>query len=146
MFLHRNNSKRVDPNRLNGVGGRVEPGEDYLSAAIRETEEETGYRVSQEDIQLAGVVRLEGGYQEDWIMCFFKITIKDKKIPKGAETDDGRLMWINKAKVLNTEFELVDDVNYCFKEIVEGKELFFMTAQLDQNQKVKNVSINKLSK
>ena len=50
LFLKRNLSKRIDPGRLNGIGGRVEPRENYLDAAIRETKEETGYQVSVDDI------------------------------------------------------------------------------------------------
>ncbi len=144
LFLHRGKHKRLDPNKLNGVGGRVEPGENYLDAAIRETEEETGYKVSPQDIKLAGVVKLEGGYNEDWVMCFFKIKVDSRKIPIGEDTEDGRLVWINKDKVLDSDFELVDDLNYCFKDLVDGKSLFFMTAKLNADEKVKSVNISKI--
>jgi len=144
LFLHRGKHKRLDPDRLNGVGGRVEPGENYLDAAIRETEEETGYKVSSKNIKLAGIVKLEGGYNEDWVMCFFKIKVSSKKIPLGENTDDGKLVWINKEKVLDSNFELVDDLNYCFKDIVEGKYLFFMTAKLNEDEKIESTSISKI--
>jgi 8-oxo-dGTP pyrophosphatase MutT (NUDIX family) len=144
LFLKRNESKRVDPGRLNGVGGRVEPGEDYLSAAIRETEEETGYIVSPEEITLSAIIKLEGGYSEDWVMCFFKIQVKDKNIPHGNKTEDGELIWIHKDEVLDTQYQLVDDLNYTFKEIAEGKQLIFMTAKLDENHKIYHTSISNL--
>ena len=89
LFLKRNPNKRIDPGKLNGVGGRLEPGEDYFAAAIRETKEETGYDVAPEDVKLTGVVKLEGGYDEDWVMCFFKIKVPNKKIPIGTKTNDG---------------------------------------------------------
>ncbi len=145
LFLHRNASKRIDPNRLNGIGGRLESGEDYLAAAIRETKEETGYEVNPEDIKLAGVVKLEGGYPEDWIMCFFKIKVNTKNIPLGNETEDGKLVWIDKDKVLDTEYDLVDDLYYSFKDIIEGKNIFFMTATLDDNEKITNVNVSKIA-
>jgi 8-oxo-dGTP diphosphatase len=144
LFLHRNLNKRTDPGRLNGIGGRLELGENYLDAAIRETEEETGYIVTAEQIKLAGVVKLEGGYPEDWIMCFFKIEVSNKNIPKGNDTEDGDLIWIHKDEVLDSHYELVDDLNYCFKDIVEGKEMFFMTAQLNNMQKIVQTSVSKL--
>ncbi len=144
LFLKRAPHKRVDPNRLNGIGGRVEPGEDYLSAAIRETEEETGYTVMADDIRLAGVVRLEGGYSEDWIMCFFKIRVPDMKIPKGNTDDDGKLIWLHKDEVLDSGHEMVDDLKYCFKDIVEGKTVFFMNAQLNDQEKIDTMSMGKL--
>lgn len=144
LFIHRDQNKRIDAGRLNGIGGRLEPGEDFLKAAIRETEEETGYNVSPEDVRLAGVVKLEGGYSEDWVMCFFKIKVPNKEIPKGYKSEDGDLVWINKDRVLDSDFELVDDINYCFKDIVSGKELFFMTAKVGDDQKIYEVSVTKL--
>lgn len=145
LFIHRNANKRVDPNRLNGIGGRLEPGEDFLSAAIRETKEETGYVVSVGDISLAGVVKLDGGYGEDWVMCFFKIKVDSKNIPSGNESEDGKLIWLDKDKVLDSEYELVDDLNYSFKDIVAGTDIFFMAASLNDNEKIENVSVGKLS-
>lgn len=145
LFLKRGPHKRVDPNRLNGIGGRVEPGENYLDAAIRETEEETGYKVNVDDVELAGVVKLEGGYPEDWVMCFFKIKVPHKRIPIGdSPTDDGQLLWLHKDKILQNEYELVDDLNYCMQDIITGKELFFITAQVDDNEKIIVASTSKL--
>ncbi len=146
LLLHRSSNKRIDPNRLNGIGGRVEPGENYLEAAIRETEEETGYKIGPEAVKLAGIVKLEGGYDEDWIMCFFKTKVSSKRIPKGNKTDDGTLVWLHKDNVLDSEYERVDDLNYCFQNIVEGKGIFFMTAKVDANQKIYEATISKISK
>jgi 8-oxo-dGTP pyrophosphatase MutT (NUDIX family) len=146
LFLHRNANKRIDPNKLNGIGGRVDPGENYLEAAIRETEEETGYKVSADDIEFAGIVKLEGGYDEDWVDCFFKIKVPSQQVPLGTITKDGTLIWIHKDEVLESKYEVVDDVTYCFKDIVEGKELFFMTAQMDKEEKVTKASISKIRK
>ena len=144
LFLHRGPNKRVDADKLNGIGGRLEPGENYLAAAIRETEEETGFKVSPKDMQLAGVVKTEGGYDEDWVMCFFRAEVSSKKIPR-PKKQDGELIWINKNEVLDNEYELVDDLNYCFKEIVSGGPIFFMTAKVDKHEKIYKVSMNKLA-
>ena len=144
LFLHRAADKKTDPNRLNGIGGKLEHGENYLEAAIRETKEETGYIVTPEDVQLSGVVRLQGGYPEDWIMCFFKIHVADRTVPIGMNTVDGTLMWIHKDEVLKSRYELVDDLHYCFDEIVAGKSVFFMNAQLDDNQKITSHSMSSI--
>ncbi len=144
LFVLRNPNKRIDPNRLNGIGGRVEPEENYLEAAIRETEEETGYVVSINDIQLSGIVRLEGGYDEDWVMCFFKIFVPTKAIPIGNHTEDGTLLWIHKDKIFDTEHELVDDLNYCMKDVIAGESTFFTNIQLNDKQKATKVSVSKI--
>ena len=145
LLLHRSPNKRIDANLFNGIGGRVEPVENYLDAAIRETEEETGFNVSPENISLAGIVKLEGGYSEDWVMCFFKIKVPSKIIPLGNETEDGKLIWINKEKVLNSNYELVDDLNYCFKDIVAGDSIFFFTGKVNNDQKIYDANTTKLS-
>jgi 8-oxo-dGTP pyrophosphatase MutT (NUDIX family) len=144
LFIKRNSNKRIDPGRLNGIGGRVESGEDYLAAAIRETEEETGYNVTEKDIKLVSIVKLEGGYNEDWVMCFFKIDVSTKNIPHGNKTEDGELIWLHKDKVLDSDYELVDDLNYVFKEIALGERLIFMTAKVNQEHKIFHTSISTL--
>ena len=39
--------------------------------------------MTEKDIKLAGVVRMQEGYPDDWMMCFFKIEVPSKKIPIG---------------------------------------------------------------
>lgn len=142
-LLRRKPSKRVDPGRLNGIGGRVEPGEDFLRAAVRETEEETGYRLETNTFRLAGIVRLEGGYDEDWVVCFFTAAVADRTIPHGQQTDDGELLWLHKDKVLDSGYEVVGDLNYCFKDIVSGRYLFFMNAKVGVDQKIIEANISR---
>lgn len=138
LFIHRNKKKdyKVDSNRLNAIGGKLEKGENFLQAVIRETKEETGLVITPQDIKLAGVVRMQGGYEQDWMMCFFKVTVPDKKIPLGMENAEGELMWMNKNEVLKSNYELVDDLNYCFMDIVNDKIPFFAHSDIDDHEKV----------
>jgi 8-oxo-dGTP pyrophosphatase MutT (NUDIX family) len=145
-MLKRGAHKRIDPNRLNGIGGRVDPGEDMLNTVIRETEEETGYKITPDQIQFRGLLKLEGGYDEDWIVGIFMIEVTDKTIPIGNQTDDGELMWIHKDKVLDTEYELIDDLKYYFKQLIEDKKMLFMTAKMDAQEKVTDFKISTLKK
>lgn len=144
LLLKRNQNKRVDPGKLNGVGGRLEQGEDFLACCIREIEEETGYQVSNNDIRLVGVVKLEGGYPEDWIVCFFKVQVQSFTILKGSKTEDGELVWLDQDKVLNSKYELVDDLKYCFSEIIAGKSIFFTSAILNSEEKIEKYSASNL--
>lgn len=145
LMLKRGAHKRIDPNRLNGVGGRVDPGEDMLNAVIRETEEETGIKVDYSQIKFRGLLKIEGGYEEDWIVGIFLIEVKNKTIPIGHQTDDGELMWIHKDHVLDSKFELIDDLKFYFKELVEDDALLFMNAQMNAKEKVVDFRIGKLT-
>ena len=145
LFVHRSSDRDIDANRLNGIGGKLEYGEDYLSAAIRETEEETGYIVNEKDCQLSAVANLTGGYEDDWVMCFFKISVPHLHIPRGTENEEGQLIWLHKDEVLSQDRELVDDLNYCFNDIVQGNKILFMGMVLDDNEKIEKLTIKILS-
>ncbi|MEI6533343.1 MAG: NUDIX domain-containing protein [Candidatus Roizmanbacteria bacterium] len=135
LLLLRDKNKSVDPVRLNGVGGRLELGEEYLTASVRETIEETGYKVTKEEMKFSGIVRLQDGYPEDWIMCYFTIEVSSKIIPHGNSTDDGELMWMSSKEVLSSDFKLVDNLHYCFEDIVKGN-VFFLSCILNTDHKI----------
>jgi len=144
LMLYRRADAPVDGNRLNGIGGKVEHGENYMDAAIRETREETGYEVNHKDIKFSGLIRLEGGYPQDWVMAFFTIEVKDKTIPHGSDVTDGKLLWMHKDAVLHSGFELVDDLHYCWKDIVDGK-IFFMSTIVGEDEKIKSYTLTPLA-
>jgi 8-oxo-dGTP diphosphatase len=146
LFIHRTKKTdyKVDSGRLNGIGGKLEPGENFLQAAIRETEEETGFVVVPSVVKLAGVVRMEGGYEEDWMMCFFKIPVATKQIPKGMSNPEGELLWLPSNQVLDSDFELVDDLHYCFEDITNDKIPFFAHAQMNDDETVGKWSVTYL--
>lgn len=145
LFIHRTlKGNDTDANRLNGVGGKLETGEDFLAAAIRETEEETGYEVEAQDCKLAGVVNLEGGYSEDWVMCFFVIAVPTKEIPIGNWNAEGELIWLHKDSVLDSKYELVDDLNYLWPKIAGQRKVFFASSIVNQQEKIEKISISEL--
>ncbi len=144
LMLHRSLDKSVDGGRLNGIGGKLEKCENFLSAAIRETEEETGFVVDKKDISFCGIITLHNGYPDDWVMCFYKIRVPDKKIPHGNKTPDGNLLWMHKDSILTSGYELVDDLNYCWKNIINDTSIFFATTEVGADEKVKHISLSTL--
>lgn len=144
LMLHRSSDAKVDANRLNGIGGKLEEGENFLDAAIRETHEEAGYVVAKEDITFSGIVKLHGGYPQDWVMCFFTIHVPNKDIPHGQDVREGKLMWMHKDKILQSGFELVDDLNYCWQDLISGNT-FFITEEVGSDEKIKAISMSTLS-
>jgi 8-oxo-dGTP diphosphatase len=143
LFMHRTGDVSVDKNRLNGIGGKLEEGENYLDAAIRETFEETGYKVSVENIIFSGLIKLHGGYPDDWVMCFFKIKVDSKEIPHGNKVREGNLLWLHKDDVLNSNYELVDDIHHVWENIVNDK-VFFASTEVGEDEKVKKISMSSL--
>jgi len=144
LFIKRDMDCEVDPGKLNGVGGKVDAGENYVQAAIREIEEETGYVITEKDMQLSAVVHLREGYADDWMMCFFRVTVNSLNIPMDKYNGEGELVWLTVDEVLAQKDILVDDLNYTFEDIVAGKQIIFMNAVIDDNDKVKKIEINKI--
>lgn len=142
LFIHRTKRfNKVDGGRLNGIGGKVKVGETFQGAAIREIEEETGLVIKPEDCVLKAIGRLEEGYSEDWVVCFFVIEVPDKKLPLGPENDEGQLVWLKRDKVHSAGYELVDDLNYVWDEITIQPGMFFFSALLDDDEKIKQIVV-----
>jgi 8-oxo-dGTP pyrophosphatase MutT (NUDIX family) len=58
IFQRREKDKASWPDKLDATaGGHVDPGEDFLSAAIREAVEETSIDIKKEELVFGGVVR-----------------------------------------------------------------------------------------
>lgn len=145
LFIHRSPNRKVDPNRLNGIGGKLEPGENYVDAALRETHEETGYNVQKQDVRFIGVGRLEGGYQEDWVMTFFEIEVSSKEIPIGASTREGELVWLTADQALHSTYELVDDLKIILPQLASGKVPFFFSSIVNTQEKIESYTLTALS-
>lgn len=138
LFIHRTKKGSAsDAGKLNGIGGKVEVGEDFLSAALRETAEETGVVVQPEDCQLKAIVNMSGGYPEDWLMCFFSIKVHTRTLPTGMENDEGTLLWLPKHEVLTTTYELVDDLHYCWEHLTNNDpRILFVGCVVDNNETI----------
>jgi len=130
LFLERHAAASINAGELNGVGGKVNSEEDFISAVIRETKEETGYDITPADIEFCGFIMFEGGYKKDWVNPFFRTQVSHKNIPLGVETREGKLKWIHKDELLTSGHKLVDDLHYIWKDVVAGTHQFFMNVEV----------------
>jgi len=64
--------------------GKVEEGEDPLSTAIREAEEETGYRIQPDHIQLLMSCFSTPGYSTECFHIFYATVTHTNKVSKGG--------------------------------------------------------------
>jgi len=97
--------KRIWPNRYNGVGGHVEPGEDVRAAARREIREETG--LSVRDLQLRGVVNIPVDAQSNTGILVFLFTAA-APTREVRPSNEGTLEWVPRSRL--AELDLVEDL------------------------------------
>jgi len=97
-------TKRIWPNRYNGVGGHVERDEDVLTAAIREMAEETGLTV--DEVRLRAVIHIDADDPQIGILLFvFTARACSRDFHPSPE---GRLEWVPQARL--SDYELVEDL------------------------------------
>lgn len=73
VLLIRKNRPTFQAGKLNGVGGKVEPGEDTLSSMVREFREETSLFTSPVDWTCVALLESPG-----WDIHFFKMFMSDE--------------------------------------------------------------------
>ena len=96
-------TKRIWPNKYNGLGGHVERDEDVYAAARRELQEETGFIV--DDLRLAGIINIDTG-QSSGIMLFVFTAVSPSGEP--IASGEGTLEWAPRDQLAN--FDLVEDL------------------------------------
>jgi len=96
-------TKRIWPNRYNGVGGHVEPHEDIYSAARREVHEETGLSVC--DLRLRGVIHIPVKERQGILVFVFTARAVSREV---SPSEEGALEWTPRERLL--ALDLVEDL------------------------------------
>jgi 8-oxo-dGTP diphosphatase len=99
LMVHRN--RRDDDahkGKYNGLGGKLEPGEDVVACIRREVREESGLECDA--LTLRGTISWPGFGKggEDWFGFVFRIDRYSGQ--PWAENNDGPLVWVEVARVL----------------------------------------------
>lgn len=100
--------KRLFSGKYNGIGGHVERGEDILSAARREFEEETGLYIHS--LQLCGILSIDATRVSGICVFIFKGEIYDAvgSLERLKPSKEGNLEWVDLADIY--EKPLVEDL------------------------------------
>lgn len=120
LLLKRSANKKVDPNVYGGIGGKVEPHEDFYTALLREIEEETGI-TEIKSIKLYSVTQHPFPPSScEWVNLYFKVTI-DRQI-KIPVSEEGEFFWVDPNKVDN--LPMPKDLKKYVKIITESPSAF----------------------
>ena len=98
-------TKRLWANKYNGIGGHIERGEDALSAAKRELNEETG--LDAVDLRLVGTVLIDAGEQAGIGLFVFHGEL-DKDESRLVSSPEGALEWVQYEQIPNDQ--MVEDL------------------------------------
>lgn len=98
LLIHRN--RRADDahfGKYNGLGGKMDPGEDAVACMRREIREEAGIECTR--LELAGTISWPGfgKHGEDWLGFLFRI-LAFEGTPL-AENPEGTLEWVDVERV-----------------------------------------------
>jgi 8-oxo-dGTP diphosphatase len=102
--------KRIWANRYNGVGGHVERSEDILSAARRETFEETG--LDMPELELCGMVNIDTGEDIGIGVFVFRGKYAGGEL---VESREGKVEWISLEET--NGLPLVEDLPFLLQNV-----------------------------
>ncbi len=105
LLLKRSENSKRWPGAWIGPGGNVDESEDYLSAIVRETEEETGLKIPASEFVLKAVgLGNHIDRQEVYVVLFFVVHLSEDA--ELVDSDEGKAQWvaIDEAKKLDNVF------------------------------------------
>lgn len=133
LVLRRSSKKKYAPNVVHPIGGKVEPGENPYTAALRELYEEAGVKVK--NIRLEAVLlELKPVVNEpyDWTIFHFSGDYDSGEI---HQTDEGELIWLTKEELIAED--LFPSVREVIKNILNPEDgTVFATLGYDEEKKV----------
>jgi 8-oxo-dGTP diphosphatase len=124
-FLLLKRNKDPNKNKYTPVGGKIDSFESPFLAAIRETFEETGIKIST--ARYCGVLVETSPAKYNWI-CF--VYAAEIAYHQPVDCKEGKLEWINRSELLNISTPETD--RYIYEYYLAGKSFMF-SAEYDKD-------------
>ena len=132
LVLRRSKAKKYAPGVIHPVGGKVEPGENPFSAAIREVAEETGVKVGNLRLE-AVLLELKPHLNEPWDWLIFHFS-GDYISGDVTTTKEGDLVWLTDKEIKQEQLFL--SVQQVIGDILDQKKgTVFATMEYDDDKK-----------
>jgi 8-oxo-dGTP diphosphatase len=125
-------TKRIWPNKYNGIGGHVESGEDVYTAAVREVREETGLAVR--DVRLRGVINIPVEDRQGIVVFVFRARAESRQV---TPSEEGMLEWVPREQL--RALPLVEDLPALIPRVLDspwGAPLFFGLYTYDETDQL----------
>ncbi len=124
LFLRRDDANEIDQRIYSGVGGKVEPGESFLEAIVREVKEETGLTIPPEKFRPSGIVQAPDPNDDaEWVMPIFVCDLdRQEQIPS---SEDGDFYWIDPKDIEN--LNILPDLADFLKAITKNPNAYVLT-------------------
>ncbi len=126
-------AKRLWANRYNVIGGHIERGEDALSAARRELNEETG--LESVSLRLVGTVLIDVSEQRGIGLFVFRGEYAGGEL---IESPEGQLEWVPVNRI--SEYPLVEDLKTLLPRILRmqpGDQPFSALYDYDEQEQMR---------
>jgi 8-oxo-dGTP diphosphatase len=137
-----NKKRGFGVNKLNGFGGKINPGESIKEAAVRELYEEVGLQADSQDIKKVGELTFIFPSKEEWnqIVHVFLIT-SWKNFPK--EYEEMTFEWLDTNNVPYNK--MWDDDKYWMPFILDEKKIKANFIFNEDNETIKTKEIFEVS-
>ncbi|NMB59999.1 MAG: NUDIX domain-containing protein [Chloroflexi bacterium] len=110
-------TKRLWANLYNGIGGHVEQGEDVLTAAYRELNEEAG--ISDVTLDLCAIISIDAGERTGIVMYVFRGNVPEGKDYELRTSNEGALEWVHQFDMVSVP--LVEDLPVLIPRVLAHK-------------------------
>ncbi len=128
LLMKRSPTRRIFPNRYNGIGGHIEADEDPAASARREILEETGLQV--QNMRLRGIHNINAGEATGIMLFIFTAEANSRDV---IDSDEGVLYWIPRDEVF--ALDLVEDLSLILPRLFDAKddsEIWFAHVSYDE--------------